>query len=102
MTGEPLPSSNHSGDGNGLPTNRKAIISVVFGVAGFLCLYAFPFGAFALGLPAITTGIHARREIVESGGTERGDGLAAAGLIVGGAAMFFAAVSFVLYVVLDG
>lgn len=72
-----------------LPLNRKALASIVLGVAGFLCLFVFPFGAFALGIPALTTGIHARREIAESKGTQDGDNLAVSGLIVGGAGLVF-------------
>jgi hypothetical protein len=85
-----------SGGGTGVPTNRKATYSLAFGIAAFGCLYVFTFGAFALGVPAITTGIHARREIAESHGEESGDGLAGIGLIVGGAAIVVAVISFVL------
>jgi len=63
--------------------NRKAIYSVIFGFGAFLVLWVFPFGAFALGIPAVTTGVHARREIVLSRGAERGDTVAVAGLTAG-------------------
>lgn len=89
MTEEPTPPPEHSGGGTGLPLNRKALFSVLIGVASFLCLFVFPFGAFALGIPAITTGIHARREIVESKGEQDGDNLAVCGLIIGGAGLVF-------------
>ena len=89
METPPLPPSEQSDGGSGLPVNRKALASIVLGFAGFLCLFVFPFGAFAIGIPAITTGIHARREIAESKGTQDGDNLAVCGLIVGGAGLVF-------------
>lgn len=94
MTHEPVPPSDSSGDGTGLPTNHKAVYSLIFGVAAFVCLYVFTFGAFALGLPSITCGIHARREIAASRGNEAGDGTAVIGLIIGTAAVIFAILSF--------
>ena len=69
--------------------NRKALLSVILGGASFLCLFVFPFGAFVLGVPAITTSIHARREIAESDETQTGGDWAVTGLIVGGAGLVF-------------
>lgn len=89
MTEGPTPPQERSGSGTGLPLNRKAIASVVLGSASFLCLFVFPFGAFALGIPAITTSVHARREIASSKGTQDGDSWAVCGLIVGGAGLIF-------------
>jgi hypothetical protein len=87
VTPDPSSPSDSSGGDGGVPLNRKATYSIVFGIAAFACLYVFPFGALALGVPSITTGVHARREIVESHGREAGDGLAVSGLIVGGMAL---------------
>jgi uncharacterized protein DUF4190 len=89
MTPNPEPPPEDSGSGTGISLNRKALASVVLGGASFLCLFVFPFGAFALGIPAITTGIHARREIAESGKTQTGADWAVTGLIVGGAGLVF-------------
>jgi hypothetical protein len=84
---DPLSPSDPSDGDSGVPLNRKATYSIVFGIAAFACLYVFPFGALALGVPSITTGVHARREIAESHGHEAGDGLAVSGLLVGGMAL---------------
>ncbi len=89
MSEAPPPAAEEPSDDTGLPLNRKALASVGLGVAGFLCLFVFPFGAFVLGIPAITTGIHARREIVGARGTQGGDNLAVCGLIIGGAGLVF-------------
>lgn len=96
MTPDPEPPSDLPGGGSAVPYNRKAIFSIVVAVAGFACVFVFVFGGFALGLPAITSGIHARREIAASQGAERGDDVAVAGLIVGGAAVVLTVVSFLL------
>lgn len=68
-------------------TNRKAVFSVVYGVCAFACIYVFPFGGIALGVPSLTTGIHARREIAASKGTQGGDSLAVFGLMIGAGAI---------------
>lgn len=91
-----------TGDADGPAMNRKALFSILFGVAGFAILFAFPYGGFVLGLPAITTGIHARREIVEAQGRETGDGLAVCGLIIGGAAIVVAVITFGMDAFLGG
>jgi hypothetical protein len=78
-----VPSPESQGDDTRLPLNRKALYSVFFGFAAFLVLWVFPFGAFALGVPAVTAGIHGRREISLSKGTEGGDALAVAGITAG-------------------
>ncbi|MEV7396141.1 DUF4190 domain-containing protein [Aeromicrobium sp. NPDC092404] len=81
--GEPDPSSGLPGDGAGLPTNRKAIYSVLYGAAAFPCAFLVPFLAAVLSVPAITCGVHARREIKESKGQEDGDLVAVIGLTIG-------------------
>lgn len=89
MTPNPVPPPDDSSADTGVPLNRKALASVILGGASFLCLFVFPFGAFALGIPALTTGIHARREIADSKEPQEGDSWAVTGLIVGGAGLIF-------------
>lgn len=56
-------------------TNGMAIASLVCGVAGFVtCISA---------IPAVILGHIARKQIRESGGTQQGEGMALAGLIIG-------------------
>jgi hypothetical protein len=83
VTSDPVPSSASPGDGTRLPINRKALYSVICGFAAFLVLWVFPFGALVLGLPAVTAGIHGRREISLSKGAQGGDNLAVAGITAG-------------------
>lgn len=68
-------------------TNRKAIYSVVCGVLAFACIYLSPFGGLLIGVPSVTSGIHARREIAEAKGSQSGDSLAVIGLMIGGGAI---------------
>ena len=79
-----------------LPINRKAIYSVVCGFAAFAVLWVFPFGAFELGLPAVTAGIHGRREITLSRGAQSGDTLAVAGITAGGMTIALMIISVVM------
>lgn len=95
MTPEPVPPSNPR-DGDRLPVNRKAIFSLVCGFSAFLVLWVFPFGAFVLGVPSVTTGIHGRREIALSRGEEGGDIIAIAGLTAGGMTLFLLVLTVVL------
>lgn len=81
MTADPV-SPDSDGD-DARRVNRKAIYSVVCGFAAFAVLWAFPFGAFVLGVPAVTAGVHARREIALGRNSERGDNLAVAGITAG-------------------
>lgn len=71
---------------DGAVTNRKAIYSLVCGVAAFACIYLTPFLGLLVAIPAITSAIHARREITASKGQETGDSLAVIGLMIGGGA----------------
>ncbi len=96
MTTDPLPPSGTPGGGADRPVNRKAIYSVICGFAAFLVLWVFPFGAFALGVPAVTTGVHARREIKLSRGAERGDNVAIAGLTAGATTLALLVLTLVL------
>ncbi len=79
-------------------TNRKAVVSVVYGVLAFACIYVFPIGGLVLGVPSITTGVHARREIAESKGEQTGDSTAVIGLMIGAGAI----VTVLLYWVIGG
>lgn len=77
----PNPSTPGSAGGDAREVNRKAIYSAACGFAAFAVLWVLPFGAFVLGVPAVTAGIHGRREIKL--GHERGDNLAVAGITAG-------------------
>jgi hypothetical protein len=67
--------------------NRKAVYSVVCGVVAFAAIYVTPFLGLLLALPAVTSAVHARREIAASRGTQTGDTVAFTGLLVGGGAI---------------
>jgi hypothetical protein len=67
--------------------NRKAIYSVVCGVLAFACIYLAPVGGLLLGLPSVTSAVHARREIVAAKGQQTGDSIAVIGLMIGGGAI---------------
>jgi hypothetical protein len=60
------------------PTSTLAVISLIAGVAGFTL---FPVAG---SLIAVATGLFARREIQAAAGALQGDGLAMAGLVLGG------------------
>ena len=96
MTPEPVPSASTPDGGNRLPVNRKAIFSVICGFGAFRELWGFPFGAFVLGVPAVTAGIHGRREIALSRGEEGGDIIAIAGLTAGAMTLFLLVLTLVL------
>jgi hypothetical protein len=84
-----LPPTGPSTGPAGTPpvTNRKAVVSVVYGVCAFAVIYVVPIGGLVLGVPAITSGVHARREIAEARGAECGDMLAFCGLTIGAGAI---------------
>jgi hypothetical protein len=68
-------------------THRKAVVSVAYGVLAFAVIYVFPIGGLVLGVPSVTTGVHARREIAASKGALTGDSIAVIGIMVGAAAI---------------
>jgi hypothetical protein len=74
-------------------TNGMAVASLVLGLVSLLCL------GLVAGIPAIITGYIARRQIANSGGAERGDGMAVAGLITGWIATGLSALVLLFYVV---
>lgn len=67
--------------------SRKAVYSVVCGVVAFACIYVTPFLGLLGGIPSITSGVHARREIAASRGRLTGDSVAVIGLMIGGGAV---------------
>lgn len=94
-TGPELP-IEPTDDGAQPRVNSKAIYSLICGFGAFLVLWVFPFGAFALGVPAVTTGVHGRREIALSHGAERGDTVAVAGLTAGAMSLVLLVMTVVL------
>lgn len=91
-----------TGDDVVAATHRYAIYSVLLGVGAFVSLYAFPFGCLVLGVPSVTTALHARREIAASRGELTGDSTAVIGLTIGGAALVTGLVSWLLGVAMTG
>lgn len=90
-------SQDQPGPDDGTPrTHQFAVYSVALGIGAFACLYFFPFGCLVLGVPSITTGVHARREIAASRGQLTGDSTAVTGLIIGGAALVTGLLTYVL------
>jgi hypothetical protein len=79
-----------------LPTSRKAIYSVIFGGAAFACAFLSPFFAFVLAVPALTCGVHARREISASKGAEGGDMAAVIGLTMGATTLGLVVISWLV------
>lgn len=73
--------------------SQRAVLSIGLGVVAFVLLVIEPFGSLVLSLPAVTTGTHARREVLASGGTQRGADLAGAGVAIGGATFLLAVVA---------
>jgi hypothetical protein len=63
-------------------TNGLAITSLVLGILSIPTLSCYG-GGVLFGIAALITGTIARRQIKESGGTQSGDGLALAGIILG-------------------
>jgi hypothetical protein len=74
-----------------LPNNQNALVSMILGIVGFVtCGITGPF--------AIWLARKGKREIQASGGTQGGEGMATAGLILGIIDLFFLA-AVILYVV---
>ena len=64
-------------------TNGLAITSLVLGVVSVPLIFCYAAGV-PFGIAALITGLIARHQIKESGGTQSGEGLALAGIILGG------------------
>ncbi|MET0930435.1 MAG: hypothetical protein ABWX74_13025 [Aeromicrobium sp.] len=62
----------------------------------FATIYVLPVGGIVLGVPSVTTGVHARREIAASKGAQTGDSLAVIGLMIGGGAIVTVLLSLVV------
>ncbi len=75
------------------PLHQRAVLSAGLSVVAFALLLVEPFGSLVLSLPAVTTGVHARREIQASGGTQRGFDLAGTGLAIGSSTLLLAVVA---------
>lgn len=79
--GYPPPSGGYGGDyGGGYAqpvTNQKALWAMILGILSIACC-----GILA-GIPALILGNSAKKEIAASGGAQKGDGMAKAGVILG-------------------
>lgn len=102
MHQEPAPPPGTPEDGAGLPTNRKATYSVIFGALAFVCAFLSPFFAFVLAVPSLTCGIHARREIAAAKGSMTGDLTAVIGLTTGATTLALVAASYALSPLMPG
>ncbi|MFI5045389.1 MAG: DUF4190 domain-containing protein, partial [Acidimicrobiales bacterium] len=80
---------------HGVPTDGKAIASLVLGIVGYMC-----FGPLA-HIPGVILGHLARRDIRESNGALGGDGLALAGLILSYVGIVLTVVMFVPFLLLS-
>ncbi|MEI2825703.1 MAG: DUF4190 domain-containing protein [Dermatophilaceae bacterium] len=94
-TGQPAPPPQQGygapGPYGGAPArNNNALVSLICGIAGFLC-----FGI-VLGPIAIITGRKAQAEIAASGGRQSGEGMAKAGVILGIVALVLWVIGLVL------
>lgn len=76
--------------------HRFAAYSVGLGITAFACLFFFPFGCLVFGVPSITTGVHARRDIAASRGELTGDSTAVIGLTIGGGVLVTGLVTYLL------
>lgn len=72
-------------------TSVMAIVSLVTGILGICCS-----GWFILSIAALIVGFLGRKEIRESGGRKKGDGLALAGIILGAIGIALGALSWIL------
>lgn len=72
-------------------TSVMAIISLVTGILAIPCC-----GCVVFSVAAIVLGFLGRKEIAESGGTKKGDGLAKAGLILGIVTLVLAIIYWIL------
>jgi hypothetical protein len=64
-------------------TNGLAIASLILGIISIPTLFCYG-GGVLFGIAALITGFMARQKIKASGGAQTGDGLALAGIIMGG------------------
>jgi len=64
-------------------TNGLSIASMVLGIVSIPLYFCYGAGLL-LGIPAIITGFIARNQIKQTGGKQKGNGMALAGIITGG------------------
>ena len=84
-------SGRSGGYGPSQKTSPLAITSLVLGIVGIPCCTVF-----ALGIAAVVTGFLARKQIAESQGFLKGDGMAMAGLVLGVISIVVAVVVWIL------
>ncbi len=89
--GQPPGGQPYGGGGQEQKTSVMAIISLVTGILAIPCC-----GCVVFSLAAIVLGFLGRKEIRESGGAKKGDGLAKAGLILGIVTLVLAAIYWIL------
>jgi hypothetical protein len=77
-------------------TNPLAIASLVLSVVALPTAFCYGCGLL-FAVAGIITGLIARKEIKNSGGGQKGDGLALAGLIIGGAIVALSILAVVCY-----
>ncbi len=82
------------GYGQPQSTSPLAIVSLVTGIIGILCC-----NYFVLSIAAIVTGYLGRKQIAQSGGAQKGDGLAKAGFILGIVGVVLGIIIWILYAV---
>ncbi len=87
----PPPPGAPGGYGPSQKTSPLAITSLVLGIVGIPCCTVF-----ALGIAAVVTGFLARKQIAESQGFLKGDGMAMAGLVLGVISIVVAVVVWIL------
>jgi hypothetical protein len=78
--------------------NQKALIAMILGIVMLpFALCCFPLGLVG-GAVALVLGLASRREIAGSGGSQSGDGMAIAGIVLGGLEVAWAAILVVIVV----
>ena len=80
-------------------TNTLSIVSLVTGIIGIPLAFCYGAGL-PLSIAAVITGYIGRNQIKESGGTQGGNGMATAGLILGAIPLVFGVCAFCVLVVL--
>ena len=93
------PERPEAGPTDPVALNRKAVFSIVCGIVAFALIYVEPVGGLLVAVPSITSGLHARREIVAAHGLQSGDSAAVIGLMIGGGAIVTVVLSWLLPVV---
>lgn len=85
------------GYGQPQKTSPLAITSLVTGIVGLLFCTLF-----VLSIAAIVTGVIGRKQIAASGGAQKGDGMAKAGLVLGIVGVVLGVGAWVLWTTLSG